>query len=154
MAIILKQRLLFIYIYIYIYSFIKSFLCSAPLTGLYEKKLLFILVSLLYLFDYPPLLSLSIVTCSFHHRSLARRRPTTIYAHCLPSAGIPSCQCLNNCPQLLLLLILRLSIPRSTPSTMMYSCVNYPRGCRGRVNVPGAKCADCMVSHSKPHPST
>ncbi|KAL1987207.1 hypothetical protein VTN96DRAFT_4539 [Rasamsonia emersonii] len=26
----------------------------------------------------------------------------------------------------------------------MYSCANYPRGCRGRVNVPGAKCSDCL----------
>jgi hypothetical protein len=27
----------------------------------------------------------------------------------------------------------------------MYSCINYPRGCRGRVNVQGGKCADCVV---------
>ncbi|EYE93048.1 uncharacterized protein ASPGLDRAFT_123265 [Aspergillus glaucus CBS 516.65] len=26
----------------------------------------------------------------------------------------------------------------------MYSCANYPRGCRGRVNIDGAKCADCV----------
>jgi len=26
----------------------------------------------------------------------------------------------------------------------MYSCANYPRGCRGRVNIPGGKCADCV----------
>ncbi|KAL1974513.1 hypothetical protein VTN31DRAFT_4717 [Thermomyces dupontii] len=26
----------------------------------------------------------------------------------------------------------------------MYSCVNYPRGCRGRVNVEGTKCSDCI----------
>lgn len=28
----------------------------------------------------------------------------------------------------------------------MYSCANYPRGCRGRVNRQGAKCSDCVVS--------
>jgi hypothetical protein len=27
----------------------------------------------------------------------------------------------------------------------MYSCVNQPRGCRGRVNSQGAKCKDCSV---------
>lgn len=27
----------------------------------------------------------------------------------------------------------------------MYSCANYPRGCRGRVNTQGGKCADCVV---------
>ncbi|KGO77972.1 hypothetical protein PITC_025000 [Penicillium italicum] len=27
----------------------------------------------------------------------------------------------------------------------MYSCANYPRGCRGRVNRQGAKCSDCVV---------
>ncbi|KAJ9263452.1 hypothetical protein DTO212C5_7538 [Paecilomyces variotii] len=27
----------------------------------------------------------------------------------------------------------------------MYSCANYPRGCRGRVNIPGGKCSDCMT---------
>ncbi|KAJ5573538.1 uncharacterized protein N7459_007965 [Penicillium hispanicum] len=27
----------------------------------------------------------------------------------------------------------------------MYSCANYPRGCRGRVNQKGAKCADCKT---------
>ncbi|CDM35950.1 uncharacterized protein N7518_005536 [Penicillium psychrosexuale] len=26
----------------------------------------------------------------------------------------------------------------------MYSCANYPRGCRGRVNRQGAKCSDCV----------
>ncbi|RJE24085.1 hypothetical protein PHISCL_03574 [Aspergillus sclerotialis] len=26
----------------------------------------------------------------------------------------------------------------------MYSCANYPRGCRGRVNIQGGKCADCV----------
>ncbi|KAJ5113865.1 hypothetical protein N7456_002399 [Penicillium angulare] len=25
----------------------------------------------------------------------------------------------------------------------MYSCANYPRGCRGRVNKEGTKCSDC-----------
>ncbi|KAI9684107.1 MAG: hypothetical protein M1829_003377 [Trizodia sp. TS-e1964] len=25
----------------------------------------------------------------------------------------------------------------------MYSCVNYARGCRGRSNVNGGRCADC-----------
>ncbi|EZF23073.1 hypothetical protein H112_04176 [Trichophyton rubrum D6] len=29
----------------------------------------------------------------------------------------------------------------------MYSCVNYPRGCRGRVNIDGAKCATCVASN-------
>ncbi|KMU84787.1 hypothetical protein CIHG_02570 [Coccidioides immitis H538.4] len=29
----------------------------------------------------------------------------------------------------------------------MYSCVNYPRGCRGRVNVQGAKCSTCIASN-------
>ncbi|KAL2220086.1 hypothetical protein M432DRAFT_298186 [Thermoascus aurantiacus ATCC 26904] len=29
----------------------------------------------------------------------------------------------------------------------MYSCANYSRGCRGRVNVPGGKCADCVSLH-------
>ncbi|BDD58635.1 hypothetical protein MPDQ_004705 [Monascus purpureus] len=27
----------------------------------------------------------------------------------------------------------------------MFSCVNYPRGCRGRVNIEGTKCADCVA---------
>ncbi|KAL1967724.1 hypothetical protein VTN77DRAFT_2981 [Rasamsonia byssochlamydoides] len=27
----------------------------------------------------------------------------------------------------------------------MYSCANYPRGCRGRVNIPGGKCSDCVT---------
>ncbi|KAJ5381808.1 uncharacterized protein N7496_004236 [Penicillium cataractarum] len=27
----------------------------------------------------------------------------------------------------------------------MYSCANYPRGCRGRVNRQGAKCSDCVT---------
>ncbi|KKK14008.1 hypothetical protein ARAM_006256 [Aspergillus rambellii] len=26
----------------------------------------------------------------------------------------------------------------------MFSCANYPRGCRGRVNIQGAKCSDCV----------
>ncbi|KAJ5317637.1 hypothetical protein PENANT_c038G11095 [Penicillium antarcticum] len=26
----------------------------------------------------------------------------------------------------------------------MYSCANYPRGCRGRVNRQGSKCSDCV----------
>ncbi|KAH8433254.1 hypothetical protein N8T08_009999 [Aspergillus melleus] len=26
----------------------------------------------------------------------------------------------------------------------MYSCANYPRGCRGRVNIQGGKCPDCV----------
>ncbi|OJJ48240.1 hypothetical protein ASPZODRAFT_14388 [Penicilliopsis zonata CBS 506.65] len=26
----------------------------------------------------------------------------------------------------------------------MYSCSNYPRGCRGRVNIQGGKCPDCI----------
>lgn len=30
-------------------------------------------------------------------------------------------------------------------SSTMYSCANYPRGCRGRVNRQGAKCSDCVV---------
>ncbi|KAF8543288.1 hypothetical protein BDD12DRAFT_726746 [Trichophaea hybrida] len=25
----------------------------------------------------------------------------------------------------------------------MYSCVNQPRGCRGRVNIPGGRCDSC-----------
>ncbi|RAO70802.1 uncharacterized protein BHQ10_006814 [Talaromyces amestolkiae] len=25
----------------------------------------------------------------------------------------------------------------------MYSCSNYPRGCRGRCNIQGGKCSDC-----------
>ncbi|KAJ5919730.1 hypothetical protein N7454_009565 [Penicillium verhagenii] len=25
----------------------------------------------------------------------------------------------------------------------MFSCANYPRGCRGRVNKEGTKCSDC-----------
>ncbi|KAF8429105.1 hypothetical protein EV426DRAFT_208789 [Tirmania nivea] len=25
----------------------------------------------------------------------------------------------------------------------MYSCVNQPRGCRGRVNTPGGRCDSC-----------
>ncbi|KAJ5223468.1 hypothetical protein N7468_008010 [Penicillium chermesinum] len=25
----------------------------------------------------------------------------------------------------------------------MYSCANYPRGCRGRTNREGTKCSDC-----------
>ncbi|KAJ5182604.1 hypothetical protein N7492_000220 [Penicillium capsulatum] len=25
----------------------------------------------------------------------------------------------------------------------MYSCINQPRGCRGRVNQRGARCTDC-----------
>ncbi|KAF7713015.1 Uncharacterized protein PECH_003839 [Penicillium ucsense] len=27
----------------------------------------------------------------------------------------------------------------------MFSCANYPRGCRGRVNRDGAKCSDCVT---------
>ncbi|KAI5817624.1 hypothetical protein BZA77DRAFT_29654 [Pyronema omphalodes] len=30
----------------------------------------------------------------------------------------------------------------------MYSCVNQPRGCRGRVNIPGGRCDSCRVSFS------
>lgn len=30
----------------------------------------------------------------------------------------------------------------------MYSCANYPRGCRGRCNTLGGKCTDCTVSLS------
>ncbi|GAQ40788.1 hypothetical protein AtubIFM55763_006910 [Aspergillus tubingensis] len=26
----------------------------------------------------------------------------------------------------------------------MFSCANYPRGCRGRVNIQGGKCSDCV----------
>ncbi|OJJ58283.1 hypothetical protein ASPSYDRAFT_1045764 [Aspergillus sydowii CBS 593.65] len=26
----------------------------------------------------------------------------------------------------------------------MFSCANYPRGCRGRVNISGGKCPDCV----------
>ncbi|KAL1956777.1 hypothetical protein VTO42DRAFT_6831 [Malbranchea cinnamomea] len=26
----------------------------------------------------------------------------------------------------------------------MYSCANYPRGCRGRVNIEGTKCSTCV----------
>lgn len=33
-----------------------------------------------------------------------------------------------------------------TNPSAMYSCANYPRGCRGRVNRQGAKCSDCVVS--------
>ncbi|KAL2362735.1 hypothetical protein RJZ56_004379 [Blastomyces dermatitidis] len=29
----------------------------------------------------------------------------------------------------------------------MYSCANYSRGCRGRVNTPGGKCATCVASN-------
>lgn len=36
--------------------------------------------------------------------------------------------------------------PSTTPLVAMYSCINQPRGCRGRVNQRGAKCADCRVS--------
>ncbi len=28
---------------------------------------------------------------------------------------------------------------------IMFSCANYPRGCRGRVNISGGKCPDCVV---------
>lgn len=34
-----------------------------------------------------------------------------------------------------------------TPLTM-YSCINYPRGCRGRVNDEGGKCTTCQVCSS------
>ncbi|PKY06187.1 hypothetical protein P168DRAFT_316207 [Aspergillus campestris IBT 28561] len=27
----------------------------------------------------------------------------------------------------------------------MYSCANYPRGCRGRANIDGGKCPDCTT---------
>ncbi|KAJ5145751.1 uncharacterized protein N7515_000315 [Penicillium bovifimosum] len=27
----------------------------------------------------------------------------------------------------------------------MYSCANYPRGCRGRVNSLNTKCSDCVA---------
>lgn len=30
-------------------------------------------------------------------------------------------------------------------SINMYSCANYPRGCRGRSNTPGGRCGDCVV---------
>ncbi|KAF4206677.1 hypothetical protein CNMCM8980_007081 [Aspergillus fumigatiaffinis] len=26
----------------------------------------------------------------------------------------------------------------------MFSCANYPRGCRGRANIDGGKCPDCV----------
>ncbi|OAX77640.1 hypothetical protein ACJ72_08059 [Emergomyces africanus] len=29
----------------------------------------------------------------------------------------------------------------------MYSCANYSRGCRGRVNSQGGKCANCLSSN-------
>ncbi|EEH17701.1 hypothetical protein PABG_00264 [Paracoccidioides brasiliensis Pb03] len=29
----------------------------------------------------------------------------------------------------------------------MYSCANYPRGCRGRVNTEGGRCADCVTAN-------
>lgn len=32
----------------------------------------------------------------------------------------------------------------------MYSCANYPRGCRGRCNVPGGRCEDCKVCLTAP----
>lgn len=35
----------------------------------------------------------------------------------------------------------------------MYSCANYPRGCRGRANVEGGKCADCVVCSLSGHAS-
>lgn len=35
-----------------------------------------------------------------------------------------------------------------TNPSAMYSCANYPRGCRGRVNRQGAKCSDCVVRFS------
>ncbi|KAF3395725.1 hypothetical protein F1880_006732 [Penicillium rolfsii] len=31
----------------------------------------------------------------------------------------------------------------------MFSCANYPRGCRGRVNRQGAKCSDCVVCRER-----
>lgn len=33
----------------------------------------------------------------------------------------------------------------TTTTTTMYSCSNYPRGCRGRCNIQGGKCSDCTV---------
>lgn len=33
----------------------------------------------------------------------------------------------------------------------MYSCANYPRGCRGRANIEGGKCADCVVCSLSDH---
>ena len=35
----------------------------------------------------------------------------------------------------------------------MYSCANYPRGCRGRANIQGGKCADCVVCSLSGHAS-
>lgn len=32
-------------------------------------------------------------------------------------------------------------------TSKMYSCVNQPRGCRGRVNTPGGRCDSCRVSY-------
>lgn len=36
----------------------------------------------------------------------------------------------------------------TTTTTTMYSCSNYPRGCRGRCNIQGGKCSDCTVCPS------
>jgi hypothetical protein len=35
--------------------------------------------------------------------------------------------------------------PEQIPANNMYSCANYPRGCRGRSNTPGGRCGDCVV---------
>lgn len=41
-----------------------------------------------------------------------------------------------------------LASPLLTPTHQkMYSCVNQPRGCRGRVNTPGGRCDSCRVSY-------
>ncbi|KAL4863262.1 hypothetical protein BDV12DRAFT_189821 [Aspergillus spectabilis] len=37
----------------------------------------------------------------------------------------------------------------------MFSCANYPRGCRGRANISGGKCSDCVqLNLSRPARST
>lgn len=38
-------------------------------------------------------------------------------------------------------------------STTMYSCVNYPRGCRGRTNAAGTRCSTCVVCGEFPLPT-
>ncbi|KAL5356499.1 hypothetical protein BJX96DRAFT_171668 [Aspergillus floccosus] len=37
----------------------------------------------------------------------------------------------------------------------MFSCANYPRGCRGRANIEGGKCSDCVqLNLRRPRPAS
>lgn len=111
-------------------SFISHPCCCCSTSFLFHRRLHLIFVHAQRSFAYssPPYF-------------LLWRSPST----CLISQSVGSTYCHNNTNYHYLERFARPNASHNN-TTAMYSCANYPRGCRGRCNIQGGKCNDCTVS--------